>query len=151
MTAADALITPKKRIDSIDILRGIVMVIMVIDHTRDFFTGGNYDPTDLSKVSTAMFLTRFITHYCAATFVFLAGTGAYLYLNLSKGKTKGQAFSFLISRGLWLIFLELTVVNFGFSLGQGLIFLQVIWAIGCSMLVLAFLIWLPVPVITAFG
>src|ERR1700761_4441697 len=116
MTAADALITPKKRIDSIDILRGLVMVIMALDHTRDFFTRLPYDPTDLSKASTALFLTRFITHYCAATFVFLAGTGACLSLN--RGKTKAEACKFLLTRGLWLVFLELTVVYYGWGFGE---------------------------------
>src|ERR1700743_1417553 len=93
---------PKKRIDSIDILRGIVMVIMALDHTRDFFMSLLYEPTDLTRASTALFLTRFITHYCAATFVFLAGTGAFL--SLKRGKTKADAFKFLLSRGLWLVF-----------------------------------------------
>ena len=138
--------TSKKRIDSIDILRGIVMVIMALDHTRDFFTHINYDPTDLSHASTALFLTRFITHYCAATFVFLAGTGAYLFL--SRGKTKAQAFNFLLSRGIWLVLLELTVIHIAWG---GDIFLQVIWVIGISMIVLAFLIYLPKPVIALFG
>jgi uncharacterized membrane protein len=146
MTTADALITPKKRIDSIDILRGLVMVVMALDHTRDFFTHINYDPTDLTKASTALFLTRFITHYCAASFVFLAGTGAFLSLN--RGKTKAEAFKFLLSRGLWLVFLEWTVVCWGWGEGH---FLQVIWAIGISMIILAFLIWLPVPVIATIG
>ncbi len=141
------LATPsKKRIDSIDILRGMVMVIMALDHTRDFFTKLQYNPVDLTRASTALFLTRFITHYCAATFVFLAGTGAFLYL--SRGKTKADAFKFLVSRGIWLIFLELTVIYVAWGEGH---FLQVIWAIGVSMIVLGFLIYLPVPVIAAFG
>lgn len=137
---------PKKRIDSIDILRGIVMVIMALDHTRDFFMQPTFDPTDLSKASTMLFLTRFITHYCAATFVFLAGTGAFLYL--SNGKTKAEAFKFLLSRGIWLVFLELTVICLGWGAGQ---FLQVIWAIGVSMMILSVLIFLPVQVVAAFG
>jgi uncharacterized membrane protein len=137
---------PKKRIDSIDILRGIVMVIMALDHTRDFFMHVNYDPTDLSRASTALFLTRFITHFCAACFVFLAGTGAFLSLN--RGKTKNQASKFLLSRGLWLIVLEITVVHFGWGGGQ---FLQVIWAIGVSMVILSLLIYLPLPVIAGIG
>ncbi|MDB5117496.1 MAG: hypothetical protein JWQ79_2988 [Mucilaginibacter sp.] len=138
--------TPKKRIDSIDILRGVVMIIMALDHTRDFFTHLNYDPTDLTRASTALFLTRFITHFCAATFVFLAGTGAFLYL--SRGKTKVEASKFLLSRGLWLILLECTIIHWGWGFG---IFLQVIWVIGLSMVILSALIYLPVPVITAFG
>ncbi len=137
---------PKKRIDAIDILRGIVMVIMALDHTRDFFQPINFNPTDLRQATTALFLTRFITHYCAATFVFLAGTGSFFYL--SRGKTKNEAFKFLLSRGLWLILLELTVIHWGW--GGGL-FLQVIWAIGVSMMLLAFLIYLPKPVILLFG
>lgn len=138
--------SPKKRIDSIDILRGIVMVVMALDHTRDFFMSLNYDPTDLTRASTLLFLTRFITHYCAPTFVFLAGTGAFLSLN--RGKTKAQASAFLLSRGLWLVFLEFTLIHWGWGEGQ---FLQVIWAIGISMMVLGLLVFLPLPVVGAFG
>ncbi|WP_214073873.1 heparan-alpha-glucosaminide N-acetyltransferase domain-containing protein [Mucilaginibacter sp. dw_454] len=138
--------TPKKRIDSIDILRGVVMVIMALDHTRDFFMAETIDPTDLTRASTLLFLTRFITHYCAATFVFLAGTGAFLSLN--RGKTKRQASNFLLSRGLWLVILELTVIRLGWGGGQ---FLQVIWAIGISMMILGLLVYLPLPVVGAFG
>lgn len=143
---ADIATPSKKRIDSIDILRGMVMVVMALDHTRDFFTFSNFDPTNLKVVSSALFLTRFITHYCAATFVFLAGTGAYL--SLTRGKHKHDASRFLITRGLWLIVLELTVIHWAWGGGT---FLQVIWAIGVSMIVLAFLIYLPKPVILLFG
>ncbi|GAB2988397.1 heparan-alpha-glucosaminide N-acetyltransferase domain-containing protein [Mucilaginibacter puniceus] len=143
---AEAAVQTKKRIDSIDILRGIVMVVMALDHTRDFFTFSSSDPTNLKVVSSALFLTRFITHYCAATFVFLAGTGAYL--SLSRGKHKHEASKFLITRGLWLIFLELTVIHWAWG---GDTFLQVIWAIGVSMIVLALLIHLPKPIILLFG
>ena len=141
----------KKRIESIDIMRGIVMVIMALDHCRDFLTHLNYDPTDLSKASSILFLTRFVTHYCAATFVFLAGTSAYL--SISRGKTKNEAAKFLLSRGLWLVFLELTIIRFGWimDLDYHFIFLQVIWAIGISMIVLAVMIYLPLPVIAAIG
>ena len=149
MTVAQTL--PKKRIESIDIVRGIVMVIMALDHARDFLTNISYDPTDLSKASSILFLTRFITHYCAATFVFLAGTSAFL--TISRGKTKNQAAKFLLSRGLWLIFLELTIIRFAWimDLDYHFLFLQVIWVIGFSMLVLAALIYLPMPAIAAFG
>lgn len=136
----------KKRIDSIDIMRGIVMIVMALDHVRDFFTDSSGDPTDLTRVSTALFLTRFITHYCAATFVFLAGTGAFL--SISRGKTKWEASKFLVSRGIWLIVLELTIIHWGWGFG---LFLQVIWAIGVCMVLLGILIFLPVSVITSLG
>jgi uncharacterized membrane protein len=143
-----------QRIDSIDLLRGIVMVIMMLDHTRDFVHSGGllFDPTDLTRTTVALFLTRWITHYCAPIFVFLAGTGAYL--QLARGKSKRDLSKFLLSRGLWLIALELTVVRFGvfFSLDYRLLgFLQVIWVIGVSMIILAALIHLPLRVVAGFG
>jgi uncharacterized membrane protein len=142
------------RIDSIDLLRGIVMVIMMLDHTRDFVHSGAllFDPLDLSKTTTALFLTRWITHFCAPIFVFLAGTGAFL--QGSRGKSKRELSRFLVTRGLWLIILEFTVVRlfafFNFDL-RFLLFLQVIFVIGSSMIVLAALIHLPVKVIAGFG
>jgi uncharacterized membrane protein len=142
------------RIDSIDLLRGVVMVIMMLDHTRDFVHSGAllFDPTDLTKTTTAVFLTRWITHYCAPVFVFLAGTGAYL--QLARGKSKRELSRFLLTRGLWLIVLEFTVVRFGFYFSFDYRFLgvlQVIWVLGVSMIVLAALIHLPLRVIAAFG
>src|SRR6266404_7284882 len=92
--------TSRGRIDSIDLLRGIVMVIMMLDHTRDFVHYAvlqGFDPTDLSHTSVKIFLTRWITHYCAPIFVFLAGTGAYL--QFARGKSKGELSRFLITRG----------------------------------------------------
>jgi uncharacterized membrane protein len=144
----------RRRIDSIDLLRGIVMVVMMLDHTRDFVHSAAFafDPTDLSQTTPALFLTRWITHYCAPVFVFLAGTGAYL--QFARGKSKADLSRFLLSRGLWLIFLELTVVRFGIFFNADyrfLGFLQVIWVIGVSMLVLAALIHLPIKLIGAFG
>jgi uncharacterized membrane protein len=152
--SASALRDGRSRIDSIDLLRGIVMVIMMLDHTRDFVHSGGLtlDPTDLTRTSVALFLTRWITHYCAPVFVFLAGTGAYL--QFARGKSKRDLSKFLVSRGFWLIVLELTVVRFGvfFSLDyRFLCFLQVIWVIGVSMIVLAALIHLPLRVVAAFG
>ena len=147
-------IKERRRIDSIDLLRGIVMVIMMLDHTRDFIHSGVFlfDPLDLSKTTVWVFLTRWITHYCAPVFVFLAGTGAYL--QFSRGKSKRELSRFLITRGLWLVVLEVTVVRFlvTFSVDPKLLFfLQVIWVIGVSMIVLAALIHLPMKVVAAFG
>ena len=144
----------RQRIDSIDLLRGIVMVIMMLDHTRDFVHYGGLlsDPTDLNTTTTALFLTRWITHFCAPVFVFLAGTGSYL--QWSRGKSKGELSKFLLTRGLWLIVLELTLVRFGMSFSldyRFLGFLQVIWVIGVSMIVLAALIHLPLRVVGVFG
>ncbi|MGH8524308.1 MAG: DUF1624 domain-containing protein [Gammaproteobacteria bacterium] len=90
-----------------DALRGLVMVIMALDHTRDFFTSAYFSPTDLSKTSVALFFTRWITHFCAPVFVFLAGTGALL--SSSRGRNKSEIATFLITRGLWLIFLQIAV------------------------------------------
>ena len=144
----------RQRIDSIDLLRGIVMVIMMLDHTRDYVHSGAllFDPLDLSKTTTALFLTRWITHFCAPVFVFLAGTGAYL--QFARGKSKRELSRFLISRGLWLIVLEVTVVRAAafFNLDpRFLLFLQVIFVIGFSMIVLAALIHLPLKDIAGFG
>src|SRR2546426_8142583 len=144
----------RSRIDSIDLLRGIVMVIMMLDHTRDFVHSGVFlfDPLDLSKTTTALFLTRWITHFCAPVFVFLAGTGAYL--QFTRGKSKRELSRFLITRGLWLIILEVTLVRFAvtYSLDPKLLFfLQVIWVIGVSMIVLAALVHLPLKVVAGFG
>jgi len=144
----------RTRIDSIDLLRGIVMVIMMLDHTRDFVHSGAllFDPTDLTKTTTAVFLTRWITHYCAPVFVFLAGTGAYL--QFVRGKSKRELSKFLVTRGLWLIVLEFTVVRFGFLFSLDYRFLgvmQVIWVIGVSMIVLAALIYLPLRAVAIFG
>src|SRR6266849_2708748 len=152
--SADPAKPSRGRIDSIDLLRGIVMVVMMLDHTRDFIHSGAllFDPLDLSKTTTTLFLTRWITHFCAPVVVFLAGTGAFL--QGARGKSKRELSRFLVTRGLWLIVLEFTVVRlfafFNFDL-RFLLFLQVIFVIGFSMIVLAALIHLPVKVIAGFG
>lgn len=127
------------------------MVVMALDHTRDYFTDYYYDPTDLQHASTFMFFTRWITHFCAPIFIFLSGCSAFLSLN--KGKTKKEASVFLLSRGIWLIILELTIVRFGwlFDMSFGLVILQVIWAIGWSMIALSGLIFLHKTTILIFG
>ena len=143
----------RARLDSVDLLRGIVMVVMALDHVREFFHTHSldYDPTDLSKSDTALFFTRWVTHFCAPTFVFLAGAGAFL--STSRGKTRPELARFLLTRGLWLILLEVTLVRFGwfFNFNYHFVFLQVIWVIGCSMILLAGLVFLPARWVAAFG
>jgi len=142
-----------QRIISLDLLRGIVMVIMALDHVRDFTHYGSYftDPTNLATTHPALFYTRWITHFCAPVFVFLAGTSAFLY---GIRQDRPQALSwFLFTRGLWLIFIELTVVNFGISFDVNFSFhiFQVIWAIGFSMVCLSGLVLLPKKILLAVG
>ncbi|HEY8936855.1 MAG TPA: heparan-alpha-glucosaminide N-acetyltransferase domain-containing protein, partial [Cyclobacteriaceae bacterium] len=140
------------RIQSLDLLRGLVMVIMALDHVRDYFHADAflYDPLDLSKTSVVLFFTRWITHFCAPTFVFLSGTSAFL---VGARKGKKELTKFLLTRGAWLIFLELVVFNFGwfFNLQFPLIPLIVIWAIGVGFIVLAAAIQLPFNAILTIG
>jgi len=143
-----------QRIDSIDLLRGVVMVLMMLDHTRDFVHSATpqFQPEDLERTNVALFLTRWVTHFCAPTFVFLAGTGTYL--QLARGKSKSELSRFLVTRGLWLIVLEFTLVRFGFTFNLNYSFfgaMQVIWVIGLSMILLAGLIYLPTVIVGAFG
>jgi uncharacterized membrane protein len=128
------------RLESIDALRGLVIVLMALDHVRDYFTAADFDALDLSQTSFAYFMTRWITHLCAPTFIFLAGVSAYL---MSKRMTTAELRRFLTTRGLWLIALEFTVVHFAWSFNlryQDGVFMQVIWAIGASMVVLALIV-----------
>jgi uncharacterized membrane protein len=134
------------RVQSLDILRGLVMIIMSLDHVRDFLHGGaqHFDPADVTRTTPALFFTRCITHFCAPTFMFLAGAGAYLQLR--RGKSKPALARFLVSRGLWLVFLELTWVlclGWKMNLAYDQIFFWVIWALGVSMIALAGLIFVP--------
>jgi len=140
---------PVKRDPSIDRLRGIVMVLMALDHARDFFGDGR-DPTDLAKTTPMLFFTRFVTHYCAPVFILLAGSAAFMQLRSS---SKREVSRFLLTRGLWLILLELTVIRVAwfFDLTWRFTALQVIWAIAWSMIVLSALIFLDVRAVGAFG
>jgi uncharacterized membrane protein len=141
------------RLDSIDLLRGLVMVVMALDHVRDNLWNGDFDPTHLanSHATAFAFLTRFITHYCAPTFVLLAGTGSYLFG--VRNQSKSRLSWFLLSRGLWLVILELTVIRYSWFLevNYQFAFGQVIWVIGLSMIAMAGLIHLPLSAIVAFG
>ncbi len=136
-------ITKTTRIQSIDLLRGIVMIIMALDHVRDYFhyDAFLYSPTDLSQTSTTLFFTRFITHYCAPVFVFLAGASAFLS---GTKKSKKMLSTFLFTRGLWLVFVEVFILSLfrTFNPSYEYLNLQVIWAIGLSMIVLSGLIYL---------
>lgn len=140
----------KERIYSIDLLRGVVMMIMLLDHTRDFVHHEALlsDPTDPATTTVAIFFTRWITHYCAPTFVFLSGVS--IYLQKLNGKSNAELSRFLFTRGLWLIFLEFTVVRFGMVFNFDYSFFgmgQVIWVIGVSMIVMAGLIYLPARIV----
>jgi uncharacterized membrane protein len=145
----------RARVDSVDLLRGVIMVIMMLDHTRDFvhFQATLFDPSDVSRTYPLLFFTRWITHFCAPVFVFLAGTGAYF--QALRGKPRGDLSRFLVTRGLWLIFLEFTVLRviifFNFDYPVFLGFLQVIWVIGWGMIVLAGLIHLPLRMIVVLS
>ncbi len=143
----------RERISSIDLLRGTVIILMALDHARMYFGEGSFfaHPTDLSTTTPLLFFTRWITHFCAPVFIFLAGTSALLYG--ARQQNTHQLFRYLLTRGLWMIFAELAIVNFGwtFDITFSYHFIQVIWAIGASMTVLAFLVFLPKWAIFTFG
>ena len=131
------------RLASIDIVRGLIMIIMALDHVRDFFGYTAFRPDDVTQTSPALFATRWITHLCAPTFLFLSGVSVYLYLQ-KVGSLKKTSL-FLLTRGLWLIAVEIFVISFILTQAYDMTLLAVIWAIGCSMVLLAALVWLPRP------
>lgn len=140
----------RQRVTSVDLVRGIVMILMALDHTRDYFSNLRFQPEDLSKATPFLFATRWITHFCAPTFFLLAGVGAALAV--SGGKSKREVSKFLLTRGLWLVVLEVTVSALGwnFKLGFPLILL-VIWALGLSMIILSGLVFLPKNIIAVIA
>lgn len=154
----ESLPVMRNRVQAIDVWRGIIMVIMALDHARDFLhkatvSGGAAlatDPTNLATTTVPLFFTRWITHLCAPAFVFLAGTSAYL---LGQKRSKPDLRLFLIKRGLWLILVEVTIVGFGWTFNPffNLFIFQVIWAIGVSMILLGLLVVLPVRWILGIG
>ena len=143
VSTSNGVLVEKARINSIDTVRGFVMVIMALDHVRDYFhiEAFNFNPTDMERTTAALFFTRWITHICAPTFVLLSGVSARLGL---EKKTKKELSIHLLTRGLWLIFLEVTVIRFGlmFNFHYDFTLFLVIWAIGMSMVVLSALIYL---------
>jgi uncharacterized membrane protein len=141
----------RARVESIDVVRGVIMIIMTLDHVRDFFRFPQDNPTDLGSATAALFLTRVVTHFCAPVFFLLMGTGAYL---ARRWKSRGELSRFLLTRGLWLIFLEVVVARcFGwqFNFDYRVTALLVLWALGWSMITLAVLVHLPPFAATAFG
>jgi uncharacterized membrane protein len=146
VAAPEAMPAPQKRsaeagrIVSVDLLRGFVVALMALDHTRDFFGTGGFNPRDVTE--PALFLTRWVTHFCAPTFVLLAGLSAFLY---GRGRSIAETSRFLFTRGLFLMLIDLTLIKFGWRfefdflrLGMG-----VVSVIGASMIALAALVWLP--------
>ncbi len=145
--------TITRRILSLDVLRGAVIVLMALDHIRDVFALTPQRPELMDRLEPGWFFTRWVTHFCAPVFVFLAGTSAFLYG--SKVDNKRDLSRFLFARGLWLIVIEVAVVTpswtFSLPTTAGFLILQVIWAIGWAMIILAGLIWLPTPLTLMFG
>jgi uncharacterized membrane protein len=143
--------TPSKRIESVDLLRGVVMILMALDHTRDYFGTFGANPTDLATTTVPLFFTRCITHLCAPVFFLLTGTGAGL---ASATRSTSGLSRYLILRGLLLIVLELTVIRclaYQFNFDYQVTLLLVIWALGWAMIFLGLIVVLPVPAIAAIG
>jgi len=147
----EAITSKRVRIESIDVVRGVIMIFMALDHTRDFFGVPGVSPTDPATTTIPLFFTRWITHFCAPVFFLLTGTGAYLSL---RKKSKGELSRFLFTRGLWLIFLELTVtrcLGWQFNFDYHVTLLLVLWALGWAMIVLSALVYLPASMVATFG
>jgi uncharacterized membrane protein len=147
----ESVIAKRVRVESIDVVRGVIMILMALDHTRDFFGNSGLNPTDPATTTIPLFFTRWITHFCAPVFFLLTGTGAYLSL---RKKSKRELSRFLFTRGLWLIFLELTVtrcLGWQFNFDYRVTLLLVLWALGWAMIVLSVLVYLPASVVAAFG
>ncbi|HQQ96648.1 MAG TPA: heparan-alpha-glucosaminide N-acetyltransferase domain-containing protein [Cyclobacteriaceae bacterium] len=129
------------RIHSIDILRGTIMILMALDHVREYWSQTLYRPEDLTQTDELLFFTRWITYFCAPLFVFLSGIS--ICLHQQKSHDKPALSRYLLKRGVWMLVLEVTVISFLLQFSYNLIILQVIWVIGWGMIVLAGLIWLP--------
>ena len=146
----ESITSVRQRLEVVDVVRGVIMILMALDHTRDFFGDASASPTNLATTTVALFFTRWVTHFCAPTFFLLTGTGAYL----SRSRRSVADLSrFLVTRGLWLIVLEVVVARFlwQFNLDYRLTLLNVLWAIGWAMITLGALVHLPLKAIGAFG
>ncbi len=151
VTISEEVVPKRFRLESVDVVRGVIMILMALDHSRDFFGQTSFSPTDPTQTNIPLFFTRWITHFCAPVFFLLTGTGAYLSL---RKKSKRELSQFLFTRGLWLIFLEATLfrcLGLQFNFDYRLTLLDVLWALGWAMIVLSGLVHLPTPVATAFG
>jgi uncharacterized membrane protein len=141
----------RARVESIDVVRGIIMILMALDHTRDFFGNAAVNPTDPATTTVPLFFTRWVTHICAPGFFLLTGVGAALTL---RRLSRGELARFLFTRGLWLIFLEIVIVRdlgWQFNFDYRLTVLNVLWALGWAMIFLSALVRLPVWMVTAIG
>ena len=141
----------RPRLEPIDVVRGVIMIIMALDHTRDFFGIPGQNPTNLATTTPALFFTRWITYFCAPVFFLLTGTGAYLSL---RRKSASELSGFLFTRGLWLLFLDLVVLrcfSYQFNFDYRVTMLLVLWALGWAMIALSALVRLPAPAVTAIG
>lgn len=137
------------RLQCVDMLRGIVMLLMVLDHTREFFTGSSILPEDIPHTSGALFVTRFISYFCAPAFFLLAGVGERLML--SRGKSVPELSRYLWTRGLWLIFLDVTLLAYAWTNTMPVWYSGVLWALGWSMIFMAVLVRLPISATAAVG
>ena len=147
----ESRVANRVRIESIDVVRGVIIIIMALDHVRDFFGNSGFNPTDPATTTIPLFFTRWITHFCAPVFFLLTGTGAYLALGK---KSKHELSRFLFTRGLWLIFLEFTVtrcLGWQFNFDYHVTLFLVLWALGCAMIALSVLVYLPAWAVATFG
>ncbi len=150
METTPAAASARRRIESVDVVRGTIMILMALDHTRDYFGSAAANPTNMATTTAALFMTRWVTHFCAPVFFLLTGTGAYL---ARRRRTTRDLSHFLVTRGLWLVLLELTVGRFlwQFNANYQVTVLTVLWAIGWSMVALGALVWLPPKLVGAIG
>lgn len=151
ITDASALSNGRLRVEAVDIVRGLAMILMALDHTRDFLGSGSVNPTDVAHTTAALFLTRWITHFCAPTFFLLTGTSAHL---ARRGRSARELSQYLFTRGLWLMLLDVTVfrwLGLQFNFSSHVIILNVLWALGWAMVALSLLVHLPRWAIAVFG